>query len=107
MAQHLATLYEVQLRRALGVPSRHPWLACHQGVRHINPGSSWMQVVQRLAALYEEQLGEALATQAQELQAHAADTLAAERLHRISAIDEVPISPRVPNPRHSVRACHS
>ncbi len=48
--------------------------------------------MQRLAALYEAQLGEALATQAQELQAHAADTLAAERLHRISAIDEVFIS---------------
>lgn len=47
-----------------------------------------MQIAQRLAQLYEEQLGQALAAQAKELEVRAADAVAAERLQRIRAIDE-------------------
>lgn len=47
-----------------------------------------MQIAQRLAQLYEEQLGQALAAQAKELEVAAADAVAAERLQRIRAIDE-------------------
>ncbi len=49
--------------------------------------------------MYEAQLAKALAAQARELQARAADALAAERLQRIRAIDEA----RSPAPARTPR----
>ena len=63
-------------------------------------GVSAVQIAQRLARLYEEQLAQALAAQAKELEVRAADAIAAERLQRIRAIDEARRRPLLPPVTH-------